>query len=158
LDPQALSEFSYKTKQSLNQLFEQYGKDSIPFEINPLERKPNFSYNPQFKFGISPVGPRDNVGGHMAFLQRTPEKEFQLTTRDLWGFRPEAYDKKWGMNNSFQRAQTQLMDAFGKPFVLTQTNPIKLKQGGESNYELGDEVDEKTKKYLESIGYTFETI
>lgn len=158
LDPQALSEFSYKTKQSLNQLFEQYGKDSIPFEIDPLERKPNFSYNPQFKFGISPVGPRDNVGGHMAFLQRTPEKEFQLTTRDLWGFRPEAYDKKWGMYNSFLRAQTQLMDAFGKPFVLTQTNPIKLKQGGESNYELGDEVDEETKKYLESIGYTFETI
>ena len=30
--------------------------------------------------------------------------------------------------------------------------------GGESNYELGDEVDEATMKQLKELGYTFEKI
>ena len=36
---------------------------------------------------------------------------------------------------------------------------INKEQGGETEYELGSIIeDEETKKYLESIGYTFETI
>jgi len=35
---------------------------------------------------------------------------------------------------------------------------IYHKMGGESNYELGDEVDEATMKQLKELGYTFEKI
>jgi hypothetical protein len=115
-----------KTKENFHKLFDLYGKEIIPFDIQPnTSKKP-----PLFSFDYSPVNPIDNVAGHMAFLQRTPKNEFQLTTRDSWGFFPENYDPKWHMSDKFKQRQTQLMDAFGKPFILTQNNPITFKKGG----------------------------
>lgn len=104
----------------LNNLFEKHESDIIPFEINS---KDNW-------YTSNPINPIDNIAGHMAFLKRLPNEEFELTTRDLWGFRPEAYNDKWKMDNVFKKAQTQMMDKFGKPFVLTQTNPIEFQKGG----------------------------
>lgn len=115
-----------KTKENFHKLFDLYGKEIIPFDIQPdTSKKP-----PLFSFDYSPVNPIDNVAGHMAFLQRTPKNEFQLTTRDSWGFFPKNYDSKWNMSDKFKQRQTQLMDAFGKPFILTQNNPITFKKGG----------------------------
>jgi hypothetical protein len=105
----------------LNNLFEKHESDIIPFEINS---KDNW-------YTSNPINPIDNIAGHMAFLKRLPNEEFELTTRDLWGFRPEAYNDKWKMDNVFKKAQTQMMDKFGKPFVLTQTNPIEFQKGGD---------------------------
>jgi hypothetical protein len=105
---------------AINNLFEKHESDIIPFEINS---KNNW-------YTTNPVRPIDNIAGHMAFLKRLPNENFELTTRDLWGFRPEAYNDKWKMDNVFKKAQTQMMDTFGKPFVLTQTNPIEFQKGG----------------------------
>jgi hypothetical protein len=105
----------------INNLFEKHESDIIPFEINS---KNNW-------YTTNPVRPIDNIAGHMAFLKRLPNENFELTTRDLWGFRPEAYNDKWKMDNVFKKAQTQMMDTFGKPFVLTQTNPIEFQKGGD---------------------------
>ena len=110
----------------LNELFEKNESDVIPFEI-----KHSWNSQPKFKLRQNPIIPLDNVEGHMGFLKRLPNKEFELTSRDLWSFRPNAYNEKWHMNSGFKKAQTQLMDMFGKPFVLTQTNPVKFKEGGD---------------------------
>lgn len=113
-------------KQSYNHLFDQYGQETIPIEMQY-----DFSKgDPEFTMGYNPVVPIDNIAGHMAFLQRAPGQQFNFTTRDLWGFRPAAYNSKWNMNTKKRQMQTQLMDAFGKPFVLTQTNPITFRNGG----------------------------
>ena len=115
-----------ETKENFHKLFDSYGKETIPFDIQPDTSKPP----PLFSFKYSPVNPIDNVAGHMGLLQRTAQNEFQLTTRDSWGFFPKNYDPKWNMSDKFRQKQTQLMDAFGKPFILTQTNPITFKKGG----------------------------
>ena len=115
-----------ETKENFHKLFDSYGKETIPFDIQPDTSKPP----PLFSFEYSPVNPIDNVAGHMGLLQRTAQNEFQLTTRDSWGFFPKNYDPKWNMSDKFRQKQTQLMDAFGKPFILTQTNPITFKKGG----------------------------
>ena len=125
----AYSNFSYdadETKENFHKLFDLYGKETIPFDIQYDTSKPP----PLFNFDYSPVNPIDDVGGHMGFLQRTPQNEFQLTTRDSWGFVPESYNPKWNIRKKFKQRQVQLMDAFGKPFILTQTNPIIFKKGG----------------------------
>jgi hypothetical protein len=119
-----------------NTLFDESGTDVIPFDVQAAA-----TARPEFMFESNPVRPLDNVAGHMAFLKRLPNKEFELTSRDLWGFTP-SYDEKWSMNTAFQKAQRKAMEMFGKPFVLTQTNPIKFKQGGESNYELVEEIED----------------
>ena len=120
-------------KDRFNKLFDQYGSDTIPVDIGrsavsgPLGKRPFLDL-----YNSNPVRPKDNIGGHMGFLKRLPNGEFDWVTRDLWSFRPGDYDTKWNMGTNFQKAQTQLMDMFGKPFVLTQTNPIEFKEGGSS--------------------------
>jgi len=109
-----------------NTLFDEAGTDVIPFQVNASGKA-----RPKFLLETNPVGPLDNIAGHMAFLKRLPNKELELTSRDFWGFSP-AYDEKWAMNTAFQKAQRKAMEMFGKPFVLTQTNPIKFRKGGDS--------------------------
>lgn len=152
--PGLLDEASAITKNRLNSFFDLYGQDTIPFELN---YKPG--YQPLFGMLSNPVKPIDDIAGHMVFLRRNADKEFDLTTRDLWGFRPQAYNQKYDINSFMKRKQSQLVDVLGKPFVLTQTNPIRFKKGGtpgESEYQLGDEVDEATMKKLKELGYTFQ--
>lgn len=109
-----------------NTLFDEAGTDVIPFDVQAAS-----TARPDFMLDKNPVRPLDNVAGHMAFLKRLPNKEFELTSRDSWGFTP-SYDEKWRMNTAFQKAQRKAMEMFGKPFVLTQTNPIKFRKGGDS--------------------------
>ncbi len=123
--PGLLDEASAITKNRLNSFFDLYGQDTIPFELN---YKPG--YQPLFGMLSNPVKPIDDIAGHMVFLRRNADKEFDLTTRDLWGFRPQAYNQKYDINSFMKRKQSQLVDVLGKPFVLTQTNPIRFKKGG----------------------------
>ena len=115
-----------RARTRFNTLFDETGTDVIPFQINASGK-----VRPEFLLEQNPVMPLDNVAGHMAFLKRLPNKEFELTSRDIWGFTP-SYDEKWGMKTAFQKAQRTAMEMFGKPFVLTQTNPIKFRKGGDS--------------------------
>ena len=123
--PEQIQQHSDVVRNRLNTLFDQYGQETIPFEMGSKT-----DYTPQFSMIKNPVQPIDDIAGHMMFLRRNANKEFDLTTRDLWGFRPKAYNEKYGLNSFMQRKQSQLVDALGKPFVLTQTNPLKFKEGG----------------------------
>ena len=109
-----------------NTLFDKAGTDVLPFDVQAAA-----TARPKFMLESNPVRPLDNLAGHMGFLKRLPNKEFELTSRDIWGFSP-SYDEKWGMTTAFQQAQRKAMEMFGKPFVLTQTNPIKFRKGGDS--------------------------
>ena len=109
-----------------NTLFDKAGTDVLPFDVQAAA-----TARPKFMLESNPVRPLDNLAGHMGFLKRLPNKEFELTSRDIWGFSP-SYDEKWGMQTAFQKAQRTAMEMFGKPFVLTQTNPIKFRKGGDS--------------------------
>jgi hypothetical protein len=70
------------------------------------------------------------------------------------------YDTEWvkvgNINNAAYNHQTPEWEE------NPDRDPYELlsdyKKGGAVNYELGDEVDEATKNYLESLGYTFEEI
>jgi hypothetical protein len=123
--PEQIQQHSDVVRNRLNTLFDQYGQETIPFEMGSKT-----DYTPQFSMIKNPVKPIDDIAGHMMFLRRNANKEFDLTTRDLWGFRPKAYNEKYDLNTFMKRKQSQLVDALGKPFVLTQTNPIKFKEGG----------------------------
>jgi hypothetical protein len=75
----------------------------------------------------------------MAFVRRITPKKFDFTTRDVWGFHPKDYVNKWVEGKGkiedpyFQNLAPRLLNKFGKPFILTQTNPLHfdLKKGGE---------------------------
>ena len=57
------------------------------------------------------------------------------------------------------RPGNYLKSKIGNEGFFRQTDSgIYHKMGGESNYELGDEVDEATMKQLKKLGYTFEKI
>ena len=139
-------------KENLNKLFDHYGLDEIPIEIG------NDSPS-KFTFITNPTIPYDNIGGHMAFLKRHPNRtNFDLTTRDIWKFLPSDYNARWldpmGMSSPLRRLQIEAMDTFGKPFVLTQTNPIHFKKGGSMELEL---TPQEIKKYVKA-GYIIEDV
>ena len=113
-----------------NQIFDRFG-DVIPFEVDSKS-----GYIPNFKFLGNPVKPIDDIAGHMAFLRRNSSNSFDLTTRDIWGFHPVDYTEKWGndiIDPYFKNLAPRLVNKFGKPFILTQTNPLHfdLKKGGQ---------------------------
>ena len=122
-------------KDNLRHLFEKHGSDKIPFEVG--KAKPSTEGIQLFG---SPVKPIDDIAGHMGFLERNPVTgDINYTTRDVWGFNPKAYSEKYRINRKgekikpFEKLQVHLMDSFGKPFILHQTNPIKFKGGGYTN-------------------------
>jgi hypothetical protein len=87
--------------------------------------------------------------------------KFSTVTRDLWGFNRKAYIDKYGYANDVSPWMVDAMDAFGKPMVLTQENPIIFKQnGGAFEYEVGDEIelDDLSKEELEGLGYKLEEV
>ena len=122
-------------KDNLRHLFEKHGSDKIPFEVG--KAKPSTEGIQLFG---SPVKPIDDIAGHMGFLERNPVTgDINYTTRDVWGFNPKAYSEKYGITRKgekikpFEKLQVHLMDSFGKPFILHQTNPLKFKDGGYTN-------------------------
>ena len=117
----------------LNKIHNKYG-DVIPIDMLQDHPGKNFG-NVNYSLDNNPVGPLDDIAGHMTFLRRKSPTEFDFTTRDVWGFHPKDYYDRWlskdvGLGDvnairDFQRkAGLKLVNKFGKPFILTQTNPI----------------------------------
>ena len=143
-------------KKMLHQYFDERGIDVLPLVVDPdrntLGNVKNYlNYNPAISY--------DDLAGHMGYLKRLPNKEdFEFTTRDIWKFTPDEYTFKWGESSNkdelFKQLQVEAMEAFGKPFVLTQTNPIKFKKGGSMELEL---TPKQIKEYIKA-GYIIEDI
>ena len=141
-------------KKMLHQHFDEQGIESLDLDVDPKEYRTNRLY-------YNPIFPKDNLAGHMGIIKRTPDKkDFEFTTRDIWKFTPDDYIPKWDPrvwdknDLLFKNLQIEGMDAFGKPFVLTQTNPIKFKEGGSVELEL---TPKQIKEYIKK-GYIIEDI
>ena len=120
-------------REILNELFNASKSDQINIEFNPHDPFKFGGVDFNYEIG-NPIHPYDDITGHMGFLKRLPNQEFEFTTRDLWGFNPKAYTKKWlteGDNSTyFETLPVRMLSKVGKPFILHQTNPIKFKDGG----------------------------
>ena len=78
--------------------------------------------------GNNPVGPIDDVGGHVIKLQMNKGK-LRQTSQDMWKFNPADYAKRWNdspntANQVRLTKQAALMDKVVTPFILQQSNPI----------------------------------
>lgn len=141
-------------KKMLHQYFDERGIEVLPTEVNPkwdADLKNYLTTNPIISY--------DDIAGHMGYLKRTPDKkDFEFTTRDIWKFTPDEYISKWetpsNKDNLFKQLQIEAMDAFGKPIILTQTNPIRFKEGGSIELEL---TPKQIKEYIKK-GYIIEDI
>ena len=154
------SEFEGLVKDNLNYLFDQYGQEIIPFQVNANRTKEG-KLPSGFHLITNPINPYDDIQGHMDFLKRLSKDKFSTVTRDLWGFNRKAYIDKYGYANDVSPWMVDAMDAFGKPMVLTQENPIIFKQnGGAFEYAVGDEIelDDLSKEELEGLGYKLEEV
>ncbi len=143
--------------------FKRFGTDVLPFDINPASTnsKGERVKRPPRSLSYNPIRPHDDVAGHMTYLQRHGLGDYSLTSRDAWHFSPKSYNSKWYDKEGYlENLPARLMDKFGKPFVLTQTNPIsfdfdlferptksklKLKKGGLVKYNGGGGIDSKLK-------------
>lgn len=141
-------------KKMLHQYFDERVIETLPIDVSP-----KWDANVKNYLDLSPVIPYDDIAGNMGYLKRTPDKkDFEFTTRDIWKFTPDEYNSKWeqasNKDNLFKQLQVEAMEAFGKPFVLTQTNPIKFKKGGSVEVEL---TPKQIKEYIKK-GYIIEDI
>ena len=85
-----------------------------------------------------------------------------------YGLRDSLADQMVERLTKFIQSKGYDMDAYrANPPGITNQNKVYVpnykltrtwKLGGESNYELGDEIDEATMKQLKELGYTFEKI
>lgn len=80
----------------------------------------------------SPARPKDNLAGHMTFMD-TRQKTPMLTTQDIWKFDPDDYVPKYGsgiglFNKYLIDKESRLMEAAGKPYILQQQNPVKIEE------------------------------
>ncbi|UWG73638.1 MAG: Mannosyl-glycoprotein endo-beta-N-acetylglucosaminidase [Bacteriophage sp.] len=78
--------------------------------------------------GNNPIGPIDDVGGHVIKLQMDKGK-LKQTSQDMWKFNPADYAKRWNESPNAPdqvrlTKQAALMDKVGTPFILQQSNPI----------------------------------
>lgn len=117
----------------------QYHIKDIPdfAKKNPNRRKTDF---PVELGNIVPnqASPLDDVAGHMGFVQKPKGKPWQFVSQDLWKFTPEDYAEKWRgygtpLTQYGRYAQARALEASGKPFILTQTNPLKFNKGTRMN-------------------------
>jgi hypothetical protein len=160
-------------------------EDSIrPFGWNSWERSRNAQLKPKSFSGIDTGSVWDNdaygvMGGFRWDIDNN-DKGLQFTTSDVWDLNPfekrgSAYlnlnpDTKKALEASFFKP-LQNVEALklvgGKPFLIENNFIVDPKtyktldsyqEGGDIDYELGDEVDEATMKALEKLGYTFEKI
>jgi hypothetical protein len=144
-----------------NKLFDRYG-DVIPLEVGT-----SGTQDPGKGLYTDPIVPIDDIAGHMKYLRRISPTQFDLTTRDVWGFHPKDYTKKWFYSNpseaknyydNLERHEQftedmrkyvanlgpRLFTRMGNPFLLTQSNPIfwdkwknQFKKGGLINRRHG---------------------
>lgn len=126
-----------KIIRGFNKLFDRYG-DVIPFEMGTDINQPASK-----TFARDLIQPMDDIAGHMKYLRRINPTTFDLTTRDVWGFHPTDYNKKWGIKNYGKKVGSEkefelrnqdyirslgprLFTKLGNPFILTQTNPLSF--------------------------------
>ena len=76
--------------------------------------------------GSNPVGPIDDVGGHLIKLDYDKKGRLYQTTQDLWKFNPRDYSLRYPDNGIRVEKQAALMDKVGFPFILQTTNPVKI--------------------------------
>lgn len=97
--------------------------------VVPQGRPLKFSSSEFAEFaGNNPVGPIDDVGGHVIKLQMDKGK-LKQTSQDMWKFNPADYAKRWNESPNAPdqvrlTKQAALMDKVGTPFILQQSNPI----------------------------------
>lgn len=143
--------------------FKRFGTDVLSFDVNPASTniKGEHVELPRRSLSYNPIRPYDDVAGHMTYLERHGLGDYSLTSRDAWHFSPKSYNSKWYDQEGYlKNLPARLMDKFGKPFILTQTNPIsfdfnlfknptksklKLKKGGLVRFDNGGGVDSKLK-------------
>jgi len=154
------------------------------FGYSPWKRTRNARLNPKSFSGIDTGSVYDNdaygvMGGFRWDIDNT-DKGLQFKTSDVWDLNPfekrgSAYLKpsdrtKKALESSYFKPLENL-EALklvgGKPFLIENTFDVDPKtyktldsyeEGGDIDYELGDEVDEATMRELEKLGYTFEKI
>lgn len=74
----------------------------------------------------NPVGPIDDVGGHVIKLEYDKKGRLYQITQDLWKFNPRDYSIRYPENGIRATKQAALMDKVGFPFILQTTNPVKI--------------------------------
>jgi hypothetical protein len=154
------------------------------FGYSPWKRTRNARLNPKSFSGIDTGSVYDNdaygvMGGFRWDIDNT-DKGLQFKTSDVWDLNPfekrgSAYLEpsnmtKKALESSYFKPLENL-EALklvgGKPFLIENTFDVDPKtyktldsyeEGGDIDYELGDEVDEATMRELEKLGYTFEKI
>lgn len=74
--------------------------------------------------GMRFEGGNDNVAGHLVKLGRNAKGEVNVTRSDLWDFEPKSYSDSWGAGNLASYAQAAVLDKYGTPFILKDTDKV----------------------------------
>jgi hypothetical protein len=151
---------------------------------NPWQRARHAKLNPLPFSGIETGSVWDNdsygVMGGFRWDINNNDQGLQFTTSDVWDLNPfekrghaylnpSATAKQIAASSFFKPLQNveALKLVGGKPFLIENNFVIDPKtyktldsweDGGNIDYELGDEVDEATMRELEKLGYTFEKL
>ena len=70
----------------------------------------------------------DNVAGHLAKLGRNAKGEVTVTRSDLWDFEPKSYSDSWGAGDLSSYAQAAILDKYGTPFILKDTDKVSFEK------------------------------
>ena len=90
--------------------------------------------------GSNPVGPIDDVEGHLIRSDYDKKGRLYQTTQDLWKFNPRDYSLRYPDNGIRIEKQAALMDKVGFPFILQTTNPVKIGNSRKSIDKIPDYV------------------
>ena len=97
----------------------------------------------------------DNVAGHLAKLGRNAKGEVTVTRSDLWDFEPKSYLDSWGKlsGNLSSYAQAAILDKYGTPFILKDTDKVSFEKpevAFDEDRDYGDQVAQQ--KFLLQSG------
>ncbi len=70
----------------------------------------------------------DNVAGHLAKLGRNAKGEVTATRSDLWDFEPKSYSDSWEEGSLSSYAQAAILDKYGTPFILKDTDKVSFEK------------------------------
>jgi hypothetical protein len=155
--------------------FKKHGKSALPLDVESIPM--SFDYDIANMLNKRKLGDVNTVylrSANSIDLLMSPaemQTHFKKVSQNLYDkevfyvfnnaiLKKPPYDTEWvkvgNINNAAYNHQTPEWEE------NPDRDPYELlsdyKKGGAVNYELGDEVDEATKNYLESLGYTFEEI